>query len=170
MMRALGYEAKEAKAALTPSPSGRLDPRPTDVVLDVLYCGDMRLTIELGFPRGRIAQLDTGFVLKGDACYQSYTVLGEDARIWVPAGSAQRETYRQGIVVDTSYHIVRAAGLAIEKVDVPGVHQWQLEAEYFAERVLKSESIQYPAENGLANAKVIVAIYRSAWEQREIGL
>jgi hypothetical protein len=39
-----------------------------------------------------------------------------------------------------------------------------------AERVLKSESIQYPAENGLANAKVIDAIYRSAWEQREIRL
>jgi D-xylose 1-dehydrogenase (NADP+, D-xylono-1,5-lactone-forming) len=133
---------------------------------------DTRLTIELGFSGGRVAQLDTGFVLEGDAYYQSYTILGEDARIWVPAGFAQRETYRHNVLVDTSYHIVRAAGLglAIEKVDVPGVHQWQLEAEYFADRVLKSESIQYPAENGLGNAKVIDAIYRSAWEQREIRL
>ena len=87
-------------------------------------------------------------------------------------GSPRGETYRQGIIVDTFYHIVRAEGLglAVEKVDVPGVHQWQLEAQYFADRVLKSESIQYPAENGLGNAKVIDAIYRGAWEQREIRL
>ena len=112
----------------------------------------IELSASLG---GRAAQLDTGFVLEGDAYYQSYAVLGEDARIRVPAaGFAQRKTYRQGITVDASYHIVGAAGLglAIEKVDVPGVHQWQLEAEYFADRVLKSESIQYPAEDGLGNA------------------
>jgi D-xylose 1-dehydrogenase (NADP+, D-xylono-1,5-lactone-forming) len=133
---------------------------------------DVRLTVELGFPGGRVAQLDTGLVLKGDAYYQSYTVLGEDARIWVPVGFAQRETYRQGIIVDSSYHIARSAGLglAIERVDVPGVHQWQLEAQYFADRVLKSESIRYPAENGLGNAKVMDAIYRSAREQREVRL
>ncbi|MDA4113118.1 MAG: hypothetical protein OK474_03640 [Thaumarchaeota archaeon] len=58
----------------------------------------------------------------------------------------------------------------MRRLTFQGVHQWQLEAEHFADRVLKSESIQYPAENGLGNAKVIDAIYRSAREQCEIRL
>jgi alcohol dehydrogenase (NADP+) len=39
MRRALGYAAKKAKAALTSFPFERGDPRPTDMVFDVLYFG-----------------------------------------------------------------------------------------------------------------------------------
>jgi len=53
-----------------------------------------------------------------------------------------------------------------EKVNVKGVHQWQLEVEYFADRILKSEPLGYPMEDGLAQTKVMDAIYRSAREGR----
>jgi len=38
-MNVLGYAAQSAKAALTPHHFERRDPRPNDVVIDILYCG-----------------------------------------------------------------------------------------------------------------------------------
>jgi len=51
-----------------------------------------------------------------------------------------------------------------------GVSQWQLEAEYFADCVLQGKRIDFPAENGLANMKVIDAIYKSVREQCVVTL
>ena len=133
---------------------------------------DTRLTIELGFPGGASAQLDRGSSWRVMPTDQSYAVLGEDARIWVPAGFAEEDLqtgnhsrrllpYRRG----------RGPGVGDQKVDVPGVHQWQLEAEYFTDRVLKSESIQYPAEDGLETLKSSTrSTGASLGEQREIRL
>ena len=57
-----------------------------------------------------------------------------------------------------------------EVVTVKGVNQWHLEAEYFADRVLGNEPISYPMENGLAQTKVMDAIYASAREGRVVNL
>ena len=54
--------------------------------------------------------------------------------------------------------------------EAPGVHQWELTLEYFAERVLREEAIAFPAENGLANMRVMDAIYRSGRERSAVGL
>jgi hypothetical protein len=48
-----------------------------------------------------------------------------------------------------------------EKFEMAPAHQWQLSAEYFAERILRGGRIEFPAENGLANLKVLDAIRRS---------
>ena len=120
---------------------------------------DERVTATLNFPGGGVAQVDCSFQLTEDAYYQSYEVFGEHGRIRVPKGLTQLETYRQGRVVGASFCVTDSAGT--ERIDVEGAHQWRLEAEYFADCVLKSEDIAFPHEHGLANMRVIDAIYKS---------
>jgi predicted dehydrogenase len=129
---------------------------------------DERVTATLNFPGGGVAQFDCNFRLIEDTYYQSYEVFGERGRIYVPKGLTQLETYRQGKIVDASLYVSDNSGT--ERIDIAGVHQWQLEAEYFSGRVLKGEDIEYPHENGLANMRVIDAIYASAREGRVVKL
>ena len=42
------------------------------------------------------------------------------------------------------------------------MHQWQLELEFFADRVLTARPIELPGENGVANMKAIDAVVQSA--------
>ena len=60
------------------------------------------------------------------------------------------------------------AGAINEKIHCPPAHQFQFQAEYFADRVLKGKPIEQPAENGLANMKVIDALYDSARQGRPV--
>lgn len=69
------------------------------------------------------------------------------------------ETYRQGKIVDTEFFLTDNTGT--EKIVIKGSHQWRLEAEYFADRILKGEGIDVPAENGVANLRVMDAVCRS---------
>jgi predicted dehydrogenase len=133
---------------------------------------DERVTARLEFPDGGVAHFDSGFGLTGNTYQQSYTVLGEKGHIYVPNGHAQVETYRTGAIVDTVIYVGDDAVLdpATERVQCKEVHQWQLEAEYFADRVLGGEDIQYPAGNGVDNMRVIDAIYRSAREGRTVDV
>lgn len=45
---------------------------------------------------------------------------------------------------------------------IPGVDQYQLMVEHFAEAVLNGAPLRYPATEAAANLRVIEALYRSA--------
>jgi predicted dehydrogenase len=121
---------------------------------------DERVTATLYFPEGGIVQFDTGFHLAAGTYYQCYEIFGERGRIRVPEGFTQVQAYRGGDVADVSFFV--SDGDGTERVNVSASHSWQLEAEYFADCVLKSEKISFPAENGILNMKVIDAVYASA--------
>jgi D-xylose 1-dehydrogenase (NADP+, D-xylono-1,5-lactone-forming) len=127
---------------------------------------DWRVTADLEFQGGRMAWLDTSHKLVGGSYYQGCQIFGEKGRIYIPLPFAQRPVTEQGRIVDTSFVVSSDESMdsVEEKVNVKGVHQWQLEVEYFADRILKSEPLGYPMEDGLAQTKVMDAIYKSARE------
>lgn len=131
---------------------------------------DERMTATLEFPTGGASQFDCSFGLSAGLYRQSYEVFAQNGRIYVPQGFSQVETYRHGTIMETSYFIGKdtAVDATADKIDCKGVHLWQLGAEYFADRVLKDEPIQFPAENGLANMKVIDALFQSARQGRPV--
>ena len=127
---------------------------------------DERMTATLHFPEGRVVQFDSGFHLTGETYYHSYELFGETGRIYVPKGLTQNEAYRYGKGTDVSIYVTDTAGT--EKIDCAGTHMWRLEAEYFSDRVLEGADIAFPAENGIANTRVIDAIYTSTRENRVV--
>jgi D-xylose 1-dehydrogenase (NADP+, D-xylono-1,5-lactone-forming) len=128
---------------------------------------DERVVATLHFPGGGAAVLDTSFKLQGsETYYQSYELLGETGRIFAPKGLTQVETYRRGEVTDRTFFVTDNSGT--ETVTVKGVHHWQLEAEFFADQVLKGVGIEFPGENGLANTLVMDAIFESARSGRVV--
>jgi predicted dehydrogenase len=127
---------------------------------------DERMTATLHFPDDRVAQFDSSFRLEGETYYHSYELFGQTGRIQVPSGLTQPEAYYYGEGVNVSIYVTDAAGT--EKIDCPGTHMWRLEAEYLSDRVLDGADIDFPCENGLANTKVIDALYASARENRVV--
>ncbi len=130
---------------------------------------DERVTCMLEFPGNAKVQFDTSYSLAPASYHQGYEVFGESGRIVVPSGFAQLATYRRNEIVDTTVTVIDEANKA-EKVVVRGEHQWKLEVEYFADQIMNSGKISFPAEDGLSNMKVIDAIYQSAREGRAITL
>ena len=133
---------------------------------------DWRVTADLEFPDGVNAWIDTSQRLPGEAVYMSCEIFGERGRIYIPLPFAQRATTEWGEIVDTTFVVSNDEPLESvkEEVRINGVHQWQLEVEYFADRVLRSEPIGYPMENGLAQTKVMDATYASAREGRVVDM
>ena len=133
---------------------------------------DERMTATLYFPEGKVAHFDCSFCLTGTIYSQNYELFGESGRVYVPRGFSQVDTYRYGVITGTSFFIVKdeIGNPVTEKIDVEAEHQWRSEAEYFADRILRGESIEPPAEDGRANATVMEAIYKSAREDRIVFL
>ena len=131
---------------------------------------DERMTATLEFADGGVAQFDCSFALSAGLYRQSYEVFAQGGHIYVPNGFSQVETYRHGTIVDTSWFVGNdtAVDATLEKIGCEGVHLWQLGAEFFADRVLNDEPLRFPAENGLANMRVIDAIFESARQGRPI--
>ncbi len=132
---------------------------------------DERVVGTLEFPCGGVLQFDSGFKLAENNIYQQgYEVFGEHGHIYMPTGIGQVETYRTGKLVETYFFVSddAVAGAINEKIHCPPAHQFQFQAEYFADRVLKGKPIEQPAENGLANMKVIDALYDSARQGRSV--
>jgi len=131
---------------------------------------DERVTATLEFDGGGVAQFDSGFGLTGNSYQQPYTVYGQMGHIYVPQGISQIETYRQGTPVQTVIHVGddAAFGPTSERVECGVAHQWQLEAEYFADLVLTGRGTSPPHEDGVENMRVIDAIYKSAREGRRV--
>ena len=128
---------------------------------------DERVTATLEFPGDAVVSFDTSFSLAPGTYFQGYEVFGENGRILVPEPFAQLPTYRRGEIVDTRILLTDKGGNT-EEIKVDGTHQWQLQVEYFADRVLNGEQIDFPAEDGLLNMKAVEAVYRSAGEGRAV--
>lgn len=126
---------------------------------------DERVTAMLTFPGDVAVWFDSHYHLAPDTYQQGYQIIGERGRICVPSGFVQLRTYRQAEIVDTTVSITNADG-ETENLHVGGVHQWQLEAAYFADCVLRGDPIRFPSENGLANTKVVEAIFHSGTDGR----
>jgi predicted dehydrogenase len=120
---------------------------------------DERVTATLNFPGGGVAQFDCSFQLIEGSYFHSYHVFGERGHIFVPRGLTQLELYRHGTLTGDSLSVTDNSGT--EVIEVPAMHRWRVEAEYFADGVLMGEDIAYPHEDGVANMKVIDAIYAS---------
>jgi D-xylose 1-dehydrogenase (NADP+, D-xylono-1,5-lactone-forming) len=134
---------------------------------------DWRITGEMEFSDDRAAWMDTNQRLADGAVQMSCEILGDSGRIYIPVPFAQRATTEVGEIVDTSFVVMDDKSLdsrSREEVRIKGVHQWQLEVEYFSDRVLRSAPIEYPMENGLAQTKAMDAVYASAREGRPVTL
>jgi xylose dehydrogenase (NAD/NADP) len=133
---------------------------------------DRRITAEVQFSNGATAFLDTSQWLERGSVCQSCEIFGDRGRVYIPLPFAQRATTERGEIVDASFYVSDDEQMdsKVEEVRVAGVHQWQLEVEYFADRILRSEPIGYPMEDGLAQARGMDAVYTSAIEGRVVSL
>ncbi len=127
-----------------------------------------RVVATLLFPGGRVPQFESSYRLEPGTYIQSCELYGQRGHIYVPMGYAQVQTYRQGTIMGLAFYVGddAAIGQKLEKIECPPAHQWQLGLEYFADRILQDEPIDLPAENGLANMRVIDAVFQSAREGR----
>lgn len=133
---------------------------------------DWRVTADLEFSGGRMTWLDTSHELAEGHYYQASQILCEKGRVLIPMPFAQRATFARGEVIDTTYTVINSETFKEREqvVTVKGVNQWHMEVQYFADKVLKDEPIAFPMEDGLAQTKVMDAIYASAREGRTVNL
>ncbi len=125
---------------------------------------DERTTATVYFPGGKLLQFDTNLFLEDRRFEQGCTIYGERGNLYLHQAFTQIDLLRFGRLVDTAIiftdHTIGAGHT--ETFSVTAQHQWRLEAEYFAGRILAGGSIDQPAENGIANMRVMDAIVRSA--------
>lgn len=125
---------------------------------------DERTTGTLYFPGGEVLQFDTNLYLDEKHFEQGCTVYGEKGNIYIPQAFSQVEILRFGRMAEATLFITdhRIGSHRTEEVRIEAVHQWRLEQEFFADRVLTGGSIELPGENGGTNMKVIDAVVQSA--------
>lgn len=125
---------------------------------------DERTTGTLYFPEGEMLQFDTNLYLQDKHFEQGCTVYGETGSIHIPQAFSQVEILRFGRMAEATLFITdhRIGSRQTETVRIEAVHQWRLEQEFFADRVLTGRSIALPGENGVANMRVIDAVVQSA--------
>ena len=132
---------------------------------------DERVIAHLKFPDGALCYLYSSIHLAPGTYQQGYEVFGEKGSIRVPEPFSQLSTYREGKIVDTSIFITdhNRNVPQIEQIHFKGVHQWQLQIEHFADQVLQGNPGLSDGRDGLANMKVMDAIYESARQGREVS-
>ena len=105
----------------------------------------------LRFPSGVVAHFDCA--LTAERC-EFYEVAGTEAYLRVPAafrpGTADAHIEEHSGSGDTTVHTL------------PGVDQFQLMVEHFADCVLNDEQPRYPVAEAIRNMRVIEALYESA--------
>ena len=133
---------------------------------------DERTTGTLRFPGGAVLQFDTNLYMEDKHFEQGCTVYGETGSIHIPRAFSQVELIRFGQMIEATLHItdLLIGGRHTETVRVQAAHQYRLEGEYFADRVLTARPIELPGENGVANMRVIDAAVRSARTGRPVEL
>jgi predicted dehydrogenase len=114
---------------------------------------DEQLVGSLRFPGGLIAQIDCSLSMERRMSYQ---VAGSDGWIAVP------QAFLPGKAPTVFTHTSAAGEILHES---PGVDQYQLMVEHFADCILNREPLLYPPAEGMANMRVIEALYRSARNQ-----
>jgi predicted dehydrogenase len=114
------------------------------------YGVEIALTGVLTFSDGRTTIFDCGFRAAGQG---AYTVVGTTGTIEVPAAFVPG-------TADTFVILGDAKGRHEERI--PGVDQYRLEAEEFAACLQEGRPLRYPAEDAVANMRVLDALSRSA--------
>jgi predicted dehydrogenase len=104
----------------------------------------------LRFPGDRTALVDCSLRV---ASRQEYEVVGDTGRMTVPTA------FLPG-TADAEIHVVRSGERSVERV--PGVDQYQLMVEHFADVILTGAPLLLPPEDATANLRVIEALLRSA--------
>ena len=130
---------------------------------------DERVVAEITFPGDAVLQFETSFCLGPGVYHQGYEVFGERGRILVGEPFAQLATYRQGKLVETAISVTDEQG-NLEQIKVKPSQHWQLEVEYFADCILNSQQIDFPAEDGLANMIMMDAVFASARKRSPVDL
>jgi predicted dehydrogenase len=116
---------------------------------------DMTFAALLRFPGGRLACIDSSFDVGSGGRYE---VSGPEGSITV------ERAFTPG---DGATSIRVASGRTHRTIEVPGVNQYALEVDHFA-RSVEAGRLLPPAEDGVANTRVIEALYRSASEGRTV--
>jgi D-xylose 1-dehydrogenase (NADP+, D-xylono-1,5-lactone-forming) len=118
---------------------------------------DMTLAAILEFPEGR-----SQFVSSLDMTSQTQLeIVGERGRLEIPGA------FLPG-AGDARFRLVR--GGRAEEIVVPGVDQYRLEVEHFADCVLRNQAPSLPPEDALANTRVIEALRRAVADGRRVRL
>ena len=112
---------------------------------------EVSLAAILGFSDGRLAIFDCGFRASGQG---SYTAVGTTGQIEVPSAFVPDPRNEVRIQI-TSRGVPREERM-------PGVDQYQLEAEEFADALLSARPLQIGAEDAVGTLRVIEALHRSA--------
>ena len=114
---------------------------------------DMTLAGILGFSDGRLAMIDGSFRTARQGWYM---VAGTKGQIELPI--AFTNTAPETTILITNDNGQREERFA-------GVNQFTLEAEEFADALVQGRPLRIPPEDGVANMRVIDALYRSAAAQ-----
>jgi xylose dehydrogenase (NAD/NADP) len=133
---------------------------------------DERTTGTLYFPRGEICQFDTNLYMEEKHFEQGCTVYGEKGSIYIPQAFSQVELLRFGRMTEASLLITDylIGGGQTETITIQAVHQYRLEQEFFADRVLTDRPMESPGEDGVAGMRVIDAVVRSASTRAPVAL
>lgn len=112
---------------------------------------DEEMTGTLRFANGLLAQFSSGLTLERREFYQ---VSGSEGHLDV------QSAFLPG-TGDTTIHEYHGRQDPIAH-EIPGVDEYQLMAEHFADCVLSGKPVRYPPSEAAANMRVIEALYRSA--------
>ena len=112
---------------------------------------DEQMAGTLRFANGLLAQFDCALTLERRQFYQ---VAGPEGHIKVPLA------FLPGIDDATIYEHHGQKG--VRALLVPGVDEYQVMVEHFADCVLKQTPVRYAPAEAAANMRVIEALYRSA--------
>jgi len=114
---------------------------------------DVNFTGTLKFAEGRLAVIEASFV---SALQQTYSVIGSRGALelphdaFVPWEKDARYTQRQVDEETGRQHLI------------PGADEYQLMVEHFADAVTGQAQLRYPAEDSIANMRVLDALAEAA--------
>lgn len=118
---------------------------------------DEQMVGTLRFANGMLAQFDCALTMERREVYE---LAGTDAFLAVPAAFLPGEA-------DVGILETRSRG-SLEQHVIPGVDEYRLMAEHFADCILQDRPPRYPAAEAAANMRVIEALYRSAREDGRV--
>ena len=120
---------------------------------------DELLVAALRFPNGALAQVDCSFQVPRRMLAE---VVGTEGRIEVP--TAWLPGHAESVL-----YLERADG-SVETLTFPGVDQYQIMVEEFADAALAGRPVPLPPSDAVANMRVIDAARQSAREGRLVSL
>jgi predicted dehydrogenase len=127
---------------------------------------DERTTATMFFPDGVVLQFDTNLQMAENHFEQGCTLYGERGSLHIPSAFSQVDLLRFGKVTSTTLTVTnsRIGTNNSKRIRIAPMNQYRSEVEFFADRVLSGRSLNFPAEDGVANMVAIDTVVRSAQE------